>query len=155
MKTFLLYFLITLLAITVQATVFKGVKPDIVFLVVYFYAIRFGQLKGAAFGALSGLFMDAVSGFALGPNIISKTVAGVLSAFVREKFIGWNLLLNTIMVFSILIVENLIVYVCLEIFSAASFSDAILGPLSLQAFYTTAVAMVVYAIMMVKGRIEA
>ncbi len=154
MKTFFLYFVIALIAIAVQAAIFKDVKPDIVFLVVYFYSIRFGQLKGAAFGALSGLILDAVSGFALGPNIISKTAAGVLSAFVREKFIGWNLLLNTVMVISILIVENFITYVCLEVFAITSFSEGIIRSLSLQALYTTALGMFVYVVMMVKGKAE-
>ena len=92
MKAFLLYFFIAILALSVQAVLFKGTKPDFVFILVFSYSLRYGQLKGMAYGALTGLMIDFASGFILGPNIISKAFTGMLLHQSDKRYFNGMLL---------------------------------------------------------------
>ncbi|NOZ69491.1 MAG: hypothetical protein GXP46_09695 [Deferribacteres bacterium] len=63
MKKFLLYLAVAYLAVSVQAVFFKGIKPDFVLVLVCFYSLKYGGLKGVTYGALTGLLIDTVNGF--------------------------------------------------------------------------------------------
>ena len=58
MKKFLLYLVFAYLALSVQAIFFKGIKPDLILVLVCFYALGHDHLKGVAYGALTGLLID-------------------------------------------------------------------------------------------------
>ena len=89
MKKFLLYLFLAYVALSVQAIFFENVKPDLVLILVCFYAVRHGQLKGVAYGALTGLLIDTAGGFILGPHIVSKSLAAFLIRSVRENIFQW------------------------------------------------------------------
>lgn len=146
MKNFLVYLAAAFLAIVIQAKFFAGVKPDIVLALVCLYSIRQGGIKGMAFGALTGMIIDSASGFILGPNMLSKTLAGYLSASVREKFFDWNFLLNTALVFILSVLDNLLIYVCFTQFSGISFAERSWTPSILQVAYTTMAGIILYPV---------
>ncbi|MBI4654213.1 MAG: rod shape-determining protein MreD [Nitrospirae bacterium] len=163
MKSFLIYLVMALLSIVIQATLFSGIKPDIVIILICFYSIKFGQINGMIYGALTGVIIDSISGFAIGPNIISKTLAGFFSASIRQKFIGWGLFLNTAMIIFISIIDILVVYTGFKIFTpldskhltgftTTSFTEGHLIPLVLHVLYTAIMSMLLYFIMIKKPK---
>ena len=146
MKPFFKYLFFVYLAMAVQAIFFKGTKPDFILIIVCFYALRYGQVKGAVFGAVTGLLLDTVSGFVLGPNIISKSIAGLVVSAVRSRVFQWNLLVNTLVVAVLSVTDIFLVYICLETFSKVSFIDRSWGISAVQIIYTTISALILYAV---------
>jgi rod shape-determining protein MreD len=147
MKQFLIYLFFAYLAMSVQAVFFKGTKPDFVLVLVCFYSLRYGQIKGAAYGALTGLLVDTVSGFVLGPNIISKSVAGFLISTIRTKLFQWNIVANTLVIAIFSVIDIFLVYICIETFSQVSFSNRSWDLLIMQTIYTIGAAMILYALL--------
>ena len=147
MKTFLIFFISAVLSIALQATLFSGVKPDIALVLVCFYSLKSGQAKGMAYGVLTGLIIDTINGYVLGPNIISKAAAGILAVSIRRQFFDWNLFLNTALIFLLSILDTLIVYISLEYLTTMSFAERSWGPSVLQVIYTSVVSIILYAVM--------
>ncbi len=147
MRTFLLYLFIAFLALSVQATLFTGTKPDFVFILVCFYSLKQGHIKGTAYGALTGLLIDSASGFILGPNVISKSLAGFLISSIRQKLFQWNIIINTIVIAVLLLIDVFLVYTCLEIFAGISFVNRSLEISIMQVVYTTVAALILYPVL--------
>ncbi len=144
MKNFLLYLAFAYLALSVQAIFFTGVRPDFVIVLVCCYSLKYGYAKGAAYGALTGLIIDTMGGFILGPNIISKSFAVFIIMIVRGKIFQWSMFANTIMVALLVIVDILIVYLCHEIFLEGSFATRLWVISPKEIMFTIAFALVAY-----------
>lgn len=152
MKAFLFYFFIALFALSVQAALFKGIKPDSILVLVYFYSLRYGQIKGMTYGALTGLLVDFASGLILGPNIISKAFVGYFITSIRRRLFQWNVVINTGMVAIFSLLDILIVYVCLETFANISFVNRPLWTLIIQVVYTAVISLVLYPVLSRESR---
>jgi len=150
MRLFIIYMILAFFALSFQATFFPHVKPDLVLILVCFYSIRKGQVKGMLYGALSGFLIDSASGFIIGPNILSKSIVGFFFSFIRQKFFLWNVFLNTLLIFLFSIVDILLVRAVLEIFSGVSFALRSSWIMVLSVLYTTSAGVAVYPIFMVK-----
>ena len=146
MKPFLIYLFFAYLALTFQAVFFKGIKPDIVLVLVCSYSLRYGQIKGVAYGGLTGLLLDTASGFVLGPNIISKSITGFLVSAIRSRVFQWNIFANTAVIAFFSVIDIFIVYICLEVFSNVSFINRSWGIPVMQVFYTIMAALALYAV---------
>ncbi|MBI5026106.1 MAG: rod shape-determining protein MreD [Nitrospirae bacterium] len=144
-KTFF-WALVALFAIAVQSVMLSGPKPDLVLIIVCFYALRKGQLHGMLFGGGTGLVLDAISGFIIGPQLLSKAIAGFLFISLKEKFFNWGILLNTLAILLIFILDSLVVFVCLETFTATSSIGRNLS-LFIPGMYTVILGMLVYPIL--------
>lgn len=144
MKDFLLYLAFAYLALSVQAIFFKGVGPDLVIVLVCCYSLKYGYAKGAAYGALTGLIIDTMGGFILGPNIISKSLAAFLIRMVRSRIFQWNMFVNTIMIALLAVIDILIVYLCHEIFLQGSFAVRLWVILPKEILFTIAAALAAY-----------
>ncbi len=144
MKKFLLYLFFAYVALSVQGIFFESVKPDFVLVLVCFYALKYGHVKGVAYGALSGLIIDAASGFILGPNIISKSVAAFLARSVRENIFNWNIVTNTLVIAILSVVDILIVYICHKTFTGISFLNRPWRTSLLEIVLTTVAAFILY-----------
>lgn len=144
MIRFLIYILFAYLILTLQAVFFKGIKPDLVLVLVCFYAFKYGQARGMTYGALAGLLTDTASGFILGPNIISKAFAGLLTATLRDNLFQWNITVTTIVIAILSIMDIFIVRICFEIFSEISFSNRPWGISIMELLYTIIAALVLY-----------
>lgn len=144
MKPFALYIMLTYAALTAQAVFFTGSKPDVVLILVCFFALRYGQVRGMTFGALSGLVTDIACGFILGPHIISKAVTGFVLGAVREQLFQWNIIINTIFVTFFAMVNIAVVYLIFETFSRVSFGNRSALLMLLEVIYTVLASMVLY-----------
>lgn len=148
MKAFSLYLLIALLAISVQATLlFKVTRPDFVLVLVCFYSLKYGQIKGMTYGALTGLLIDSASGFILGPNILSKALTGFFMSSVRQRLFQWNAFISTAVIGLFSFIDIFLVYICLETFANISFFNRPLGISIMQVVYTTGIGLILYPIL--------
>ncbi len=144
MKKFLLYLAVAYVALTLQAVFFKGIKPDFVLVLVCFYSLRHGELRGIAYGALTGLLIDTIGGVILGPHIVSKSLAAFLIWSVREKMFQWNIFINTVFIAILSIVDIFVVYICLEVFSGVSLDNMPLKIFVMQVIYTVVASIAAY-----------
>ena len=144
MKKFLLYILLSYVALSVQAIFLKGIKPDFVLILVCFYSLRHGLVNGVAFGAAAGLLMDIASGFLVGPHILSKALAALLVTILRENLFQWNIFINTLVITALAALDIFLIYICNEFFSQVSFGNRPLDVAFMQIILTTAAAAVLY-----------
>jgi rod shape-determining protein MreD len=144
MKNFLLYLAFAYLALAVQAIFFKGVRPDFVIVLICCYSLKYGYMKGAAYGALTGLIIDTMGGFILGPNIISKSLVAFLISVVRGKIFQWSMFVNTIMIAFLVMVDIVIVYLCHEIFLQGSFATRLWAISPKEIIFTIAASLAAY-----------
>jgi len=144
MKDFILYLLFALFCLSLQATLFKGVRPDLILILVCSYSLKCGQNKGMAYGALTGFLVDSLNGFILGPNIFSKAVSGFLVSLIRSKVFYWNIVLNVIAVIFLSVLDILIVRISFEIFSDIPINNTPIEFLLFQIIYTLAFSIIMY-----------
>lgn len=146
MKDFLLYILSAFLLIVLQAVLFKGVKPDLILVLVCLFSLKYGNTKGVAFGAVAGLMADSASGFIIGPNIISKSLAAFLINHIRRQFFTWNSLLCTVVIIGIAAIDLMFVYFFIKTFSRMSPATVLSKAAMLQVIYTAAGSFLFYHI---------
>ncbi|MBI5663716.1 MAG: rod shape-determining protein MreD [Nitrospirae bacterium] len=144
MNIFLLYIFFAYLTLALQAIFFKGTKPDFVLVLVCIYSFKYGQARGTTYGALAGLLMDTASGFIIGPNIISKALAGLVTAKLKENIFQWNITVNTIVITLLSIMDVFVVYICFETFSKMSFHNRPWGISVMGIINTIIAALVLY-----------
>jgi rod shape-determining protein MreD len=146
MRDIFLYVIAAFILIALQAVLFKGIKPDLVLVLVCLFSLRYGPVKGMAFGAAAGLLLDAASGFIMGPNIISKSAVAVLMNLFRNKFYNWNSLLSAFVIMGMMILDVVLVYFYMRTFSSISPAELHLKPVILQGIYTSAASLLFYHI---------
>lgn len=145
MKTFSFYLLTALLAVSVQSTLLNNViKPDFVLILVCFYSLRHGQARGMAYGALTGLLLDSASGFILGPNILTKALAGFFIELIRQKMFRWNAFISAAIIGFFSLADIFLVYICLETFADLSFFNRPFRISIMQVVYTTVLSLFLY-----------
>jgi rod shape-determining protein MreD len=147
MKAFLFYLFYAYLALSVQGVLFRGVKPDLVLILVCIYSLKYGKGKGVTYGALTGLLVDTASGFILGPNILSKSFAAFFMRSIRENVFHWDVFINTIIIAIVSVIDIFLVYFCLEFFSTATFINRSWNIPVMQAIYTVAFSVPLYVVM--------
>ncbi|GAB4538160.1 MAG: hypothetical protein Fur0020_06980 [Thermodesulfovibrionia bacterium] len=146
MRVFIVYIIIAMLAISLQSTIFPHIKPDLALILVCLYSLRGGEIRGMVLGAIVGLLIDSVSGFIIGPNILSKSIVGFLFNIIRQKFFFWNAFLNTLMVAIFSIIDTFIVRITLEAFLGVSFSSMALKTAIIAVLYTTMAGLIAYLV---------
>lgn len=144
MKVFTLYFFFAIVALAIQATLFKGAKPDFVLILVCFFSLKHGQIKGMAYGALTGLLIDVASSIILGTNMLSKAIIGYFIASVRGKVFQWGIIINTVAIIIFSIIDIVLIYVFLETFTDMSFAKMTLKIPIMQVVYTTIFSLLLY-----------
>lgn len=155
MKSFLLYLFFAYIALSAQSIFFSGIKPDLVLVLVCFYSLNHGQRNGAAYGALTGMIIDGASGFVLGPNIMSKSLAGFFVSAISSKVFQWNMFVNTLIIAVFSVIDVFLVHICLETFSDISFVNRSWNIPLIQIVLTVIAAMIMYIVLKpVNGRKE-
>lgn len=151
MKTFSFYVLLAFLLLSVQATVFSGVKPDFILVLVCFYSLRpayrtgrHGQVKGMIYGAFTGFLIDSASGVILGPNMFSKFLIGFMISSIRQKLFQWNIIVSASIIAIFSLMDILLVYLFLETFAGISFAEIPFRILILQTVYTVIASLILY-----------
>ncbi|MBI4825351.1 MAG: hypothetical protein HY807_02875 [Nitrospirae bacterium] len=146
MKDFLLYTLAAFLLISLQAVLFRVVKPDLLLVLVCLYSLRYGGAKSLAFGSLAGLMADSASGFFIGPNIISKFLAAAAIIFFREKLFRWDSFICVVVISGVTAADIIFIYLYSKTFSSISPAEIFPAVAILEVIYTAAAAFVLYRV---------
>ncbi len=83
----LLFFPLLILQTTIIPLIaINGVIPDLILILLVFYALRFGQIYGTVLGFVFGFLFDIITGSLLGSTMLAKTIAGFVAGyFYSEK----------------------------------------------------------------------
>lgn len=73
-----------------QALTIQGVKPDLILVVLIWWALRTDSLSGALMGFAAGLLHGAAVGMRLGTFIATRTIGGFLAGSVSSGLFGQN-----------------------------------------------------------------
>lgn len=104
-----------LVSLILQSTVFSyltiaGVKPDLILIIVIFFAILHGPKEGTLAGIIGGLLQDLAFGQNLGMNVLTKVVIGYLCGLLERKVYKENLLIPMIIIFIGTFLNELMLY---------------------------------------------
>jgi len=119
------FFPVLLFQITVIPLIsINGIIPDLLLILLVYYAISYGQIYGTVLGAVYGFLFDLITGSLIGSMMLSKTVVGFVSGYYsaetqREKF------LNTYAFTFIILLCAVIDSVIYSFFSAVDFNTNI------------------------------
>jgi len=144
MKEGILYILLLYIALAAQAVFFPGIKPDIVLIIVCYYSLKYGRTKGVCFGAFAGLLIDTVSGFILGPHMLTKSLAGFFLKTARENLFQWNIYINTVAMVFLSFLNIVVVFLSLDLFSKISLANRTIGTSALEILYTVVFSLILY-----------
>ena len=144
MIIFFKYILAAIIFISIQAVFFKGIKPDLVLVLVFFYSLKCGSIKGMAYGTVTGIMIDSANGVIFGPNILSKMFIGYIMSSIRQRLFQWNFFSSVMMVVICSAFDILIIHVCYEIFPGISFMSRPMNIPLLQALYTAGFSLLAY-----------
>ncbi|MGK9367785.1 rod shape-determining protein MreD [Melioribacter sp. Ez-97] len=82
--------LIFILLAAVQLTVvplisISGIAPNLLIILITFYALKHGQIFGMLLGFILGLLYDLISGGAVGVNMFAMTVSGFIAGYFYNE----------------------------------------------------------------------
>ena len=120
-----------LLCLVLQTTIFGnfldigGIKPDLLLIVIVFFAFKREQLPSGIFGFICGIAEDSLSGGMLGMNAFAKTIVGIAISIIKqtyaEKFISIMLSL-----FLFTIIHEVLILILKFIFASTVFDPLII-----------------------------
>lgn len=97
----------------------QGIRPDLTVLPVYYVGLRFGAMRGVAFGALVGMITDSLTGGMLGPSMLGKGAVGLMAGVVSTGFLNWTPVLGVIWMFAMTALDGLLSFGSVLLFQAA------------------------------------
>jgi rod shape-determining protein MreD len=94
-----------IVALALESTIFPflsvaGVKPDLVLIIVIFFALLNGGRSGAALGFFAGLLEDLLIGRFIGINALSKMLTGLVVGQMEGKVYRENVLVPLIFTYA-------------------------------------------------------
>ncbi|MDI6704439.1 MAG: rod shape-determining protein MreD [bacterium] len=98
----------------------RGIKPDLFLIILVFFSLKKGSLKGEIMGFFIGIFEDLVSSGVFGINSFSKTICGFLVGKSKEKILHENFISQIIIMLSISLLNGLLVYLIRCLFTTPS-----------------------------------
>lgn len=103
------WILLSVLVLFIQSRMFiLGIKPELSVIIVFIYGMRIrNENRATIFGFITGLIEDSLSGV-WGPNMISKSVVGFISANIIGGFFVWTPLLGVTGLFFITVLDSFI-----------------------------------------------
>ncbi len=115
--------LLLVVCLVLETTLFHwlsilGVQPDLVLILVVFFALFSGSSGGAFFGFLGGLAQDALTGQYLGLNALTKLVIGYSVAQVERKVYKDYPLIPVMVVFMVSLANQILVFILSAPFTA-------------------------------------
>jgi len=92
-KTLLVFVLLVIIQITlIPFLSYRQIAPDLILILLVFFTLSAGQLKGTIMGFTLGLLFDIISGGVIGSAAFSKTLCGFLTGyFYNENKMDFNL----------------------------------------------------------------
>lgn len=116
MKYALLFFT-AFIGIVLQDTVFNIIsvaegKPDIVLILVVFFALFNGHVKGGFLGVVFGLMEDLMTGRFIGLNAICKGLTGFIIGLLSERLYKNNFFIPVVTVFVATFLQSILYLLC-------------------------------------------
>jgi len=147
MKNLTVYIILAYFALMVQSLFFGNTKPDLILVLVCFFAVRNGLTNSLFYGTFCGLLLDLTSGFMIGPNMISKSIASLLTRTIRNNLLEWSGVVNILVIAVMSIIDVVIVYSSIEIFSMVSFSNRAWDAAIWHVLFTAVAGLILYSIL--------
>ncbi len=142
--------LLTFLGLFLQTTIFgsftiKGVIPDMLLILVIFYALFNGDNKGSVYGVICGLLEDLYIGRFIGINSISKGITAYIVGRLQRNVFKENILVGIISVMGGTLLNCVIIFVLsLKSIKISSLDQSILLNILYQGIYNTLIAIPMY-----------
>lgn len=83
-------------------------KPDLVLILVIFFALFNGVWGGTVFGAVAGLSQDLLRGRLVGMNLLALAITGYLTGWLANKVFKENIIVPLVLVFVFTILHGLL-----------------------------------------------
>jgi rod shape-determining protein MreD len=147
MKNLTIYIILAYFALMVQSLLFGNTKPDCILVLVCFFAVRNGMTSSVFYGSFCGLLLDMTSGFMIGPNMISKSTASLLTRAIRNNLLEWSGVVNIVVIAVMSILDVVIVYSSYEIFSMVSFSKRSWDGIIWHVLFTAVAGFILYSVL--------
>ncbi|MFZ6033844.1 MAG: rod shape-determining protein MreD [Melioribacter sp.] len=89
-KQFSMPVLLFILVAAVQLTVvplisISGIAPNLLIVLITFYALSYGQIFGMSLGFIFGFLYDLISGGAVGINMFAMTISGFMAGYFYNE----------------------------------------------------------------------
>ncbi|MDD4801807.1 MAG: rod shape-determining protein MreD [Syntrophomonas sp.] len=147
---FLLLALLPFLALLLQSTIFRaitifGAIPDMVLVLVIFYALLNGERKGTVYGVICGLLEDLYIGRFIGINSISKGITAYIVGRLQGNVFKENLFVGVIGVIAGTALNSvLLLILSLTSFEVFNLDISIIIEMIYQGIYNTLIAIPMY-----------
>jgi rod shape-determining protein MreD len=92
------------------------ITPNFTVILACYAGIREGENKGLLLGSLIGMVEDSLSGSLFGPHLLSKGLAGYLSAVLYSKIFVWTPVLGVLTAIVFTIADSFAVYAARSVF---------------------------------------
>lgn len=142
--------LLPFLALFFQTTIFRaipihGAVPDLLLILVIFYAVFSGSTKGAVYGVACGLWEDLYLGRMIGINAISKGITAYIMGHMEGPVFKDNILVGIIGVVGGTIINSAIIFVISWVgINGFGFDKNLFAGLIYQGIYNTIIAIPIY-----------
>lgn len=119
-----------------------GAKPDLLLIMVVFFALRFGKIFGFWIGLLCGLLQDALSGFIFGTATVGFSLCGLIIGIFSKDIYRDSKFVQAAVVFIFCIISYIFYYYALKIKLALPTFAMPLNKILVASLYTSAVSPV-------------
>lgn len=146
----LILVLLPFLAIFLQSTLFRaipiqGVVPDLLLILVIFYAVFNGSSKGAMYGVACGLWEDLYLGRMIGVNAISKGITAFILGRMQGNVYQDNLMVGLIGVVTGTVINAMLLFIISMVaIPGLGLDRALLADLLFQGIYNIVIAIPLY-----------
>lgn len=93
-----------------------NVIPNFTIVFAFYAGLKHGDIKGLAIGALIGAIEDSLSSMFLGPNMLSKGIAGFLASYLYTKFFIWTPIIGMISMVIFTFTDSLVIFMLKSVF---------------------------------------
>ena len=143
----ILFFPLLLIQTTIVPLIaINGVIPDLILILLVFYALRYGQIYGTVLGFVYGFLFDVITGSLIGSTMLAKTLSGFVAGYFynenkQEQYI------KSLFFCLIVLLCGVIDSVVYSFFSTIDFSSNVLLLVfeqgMLPGFYTAVISLIV------------
>lgn len=121
-KNTLVGILVIIATIILQTTVlnsisYKGIKPDLVLIMIILISNNSGSIKGQLYGFFSGLIEDFLSLSPFGASALIKSVIGYLGGVTEGKIFLDPVVVPVIFVFFGSLIKSILLFIIILVFS--------------------------------------
>jgi len=134
-----------------------GAKPDLLILLVVFFAIFFGPGTGAEAGFVAGLFKDTYSLDIFGANIVLLSLTGIIAGILSPKLFKESRLTQGLLVFAFSILYMVIHYFISSLvlkITYVTLSEYLYGLILPSSLYTATLSIIIFPILIDRYRLK-